>query len=499
MKKMNEIIGLRIISMATAEYIGKINNYIFNSQTGMVDYLVVEPKDEVATTMVMQTKDVIRVGDNAIIVKHDNIMLDNNDIKKALNLFQKNIRVINTEILTDKGNYLGKIGGFYINQEKLYVTALELIRNNNGIKEVKMIPSKYVVIFGKNTIIVKDEAIQNLCDSPDDFINEFENSFFSLIEETIINNEEFSQEIVPEKGITLQEEPSLILPSTENEINTNIDEITEIIEEEEPFIYNEQLQFDGNLKFEEPVEDIEENNNKEINFTDNEENLQTEEEDITIDDINELQEALDFEMYSLESETAPSLEIDEEITEDNNDKDSDYNNFFYDMDADDLTMNEHQEDDLNEKSFLDSNPMNSDVNAHTEEVQDDMSFYDDADESDDYGSFLFDFDKTDNFSNQEFNTKSKNKEQDFIDEILKDLKANESNDSQSDEIQLKEIKFDDKFEQKQTEFLTGKVILKDIVSDSGVIIAKLGALIDPDMIENAKSQGKLIELILNCK
>lgn len=55
------------------------------------------------------------------------------------------------------------------------------------------------------------------------------------------------------------------------------------------------------------------------------------------------------------------------------------------------------------------------------------------------------------------------------------------------------------FEQKQIEFLTGKTITKDIVTDSGKVIAKAGELISAETITNAKKNGKLIDVIMNCK
>ena len=66
-------------------------------------------------------------------------------------------------------------------------------------------------------------------------------------------------------------------------------------------------------------------------------------------------------------------------------------------------------------------------------------------------------------------------------------------------VDLEKQKLDGIFEQKQIEFLTGKTITKDIITDTGKVIAKTGDLINVDTIEKAKKNGKLIDVIMNCR
>ncbi|NLM14002.1 MAG: hypothetical protein GX209_09690 [Epulopiscium sp.] len=88
-------------------------------------------------------------------------------------------------------------------------------------------------------------------------------------------------------------------------------------------------------------------------------------------------------------------------------------------------------------------------------------------------------------------------QQDLINQVLKDIKAAEAGiglEEASD--QAKQMR--QKFEQKQIEFLSGKVVQKDIVED-GDMIARIGDTITPHLIKNAREHGRLIELIMNCK
>lgn len=89
-------------------------------------------------------------------------------------------------------------------------------------------------------------------------------------------------------------------------------------------------------------------------------------------------------------------------------------------------------------------------------------------------------------------------QQDLINQVLKDIKAAESGFG-SEEVKEQENQFSSLFEQKQIEFLSGKVILKDILKEDGNMVAKSGEFITPKLIKRAKNQGKLISVIMNCK
>lgn len=58
---------------------------------------------------------------------------------------------------------------------------------------------------------------------------------------------------------------------------------------------------------------------------------------------------------------------------------------------------------------------------------------------------------------------------------------------------------DNKFDQQQNEFLSGKTVLKDIISEDGEMIVKTGDFVDEEIIKRAKKKGKLIEIIMNLK
>lgn len=94
-------------------------------------------------------------------------------------------------------------------------------------------------------------------------------------------------------------------------------------------------------------------------------------------------------------------------------------------------------------------------------------------------------------------TSEEDAQQDLINQVLKDIKAAETGFG-VEETDNQEKEITRLFEQKQNEFLSGKVVLKDIINADGDTVVKIGNIITPDIIRKAKSQRKLIELIMNC-
>lgn len=89
MKKSSTLIGLTVVSLATAEKVGNVSSYLVNAEKGRVDYLVIETDHEMMNSFVISTKDVLRAGNNAVMVENEDVMLDNRSVADAIKLFQK--------------------------------------------------------------------------------------------------------------------------------------------------------------------------------------------------------------------------------------------------------------------------------------------------------------------------------------------------------------------------------------------------------------------------
>ncbi|NLJ88381.1 MAG: hypothetical protein GX327_06295 [Epulopiscium sp.] len=176
MKKTKAILGLPIISISTAENVGKVNNLIVNGNDGTVDYILVETGDKAISSLVISTRDIIGVGEYATTIDSEGVMIDISSVPDAIELLQKNVQIKNTSILTKNGNLIGKSGDFFVDDD-FNISALEFIEEGNS-NEVKIILRKDVITFGKNLIVVAEDVEEKILDSEEDLISDETSSFF---------------------------------------------------------------------------------------------------------------------------------------------------------------------------------------------------------------------------------------------------------------------------------------------------------------------------------
>lgn len=178
MKKTKEILGLPIICISNADNVGKINNLIINAKNGSVDYILVETGQKTINSLIISTKNIIGVGEYAATIADEEVMLDISNVPEAIELLQNNVQIKNTDILTKKGNLIGKTGDFYVDEEEFSISGLEFIDSVEENTETKIILRKDVITFGKKLIIVEEDVIENLLSSEHDLTSKEAESFF---------------------------------------------------------------------------------------------------------------------------------------------------------------------------------------------------------------------------------------------------------------------------------------------------------------------------------
>jgi len=185
MKKTKEILGLPIISISNADNVGKINNLIINAKNGSVDYILVETGQKTINSLIISTKDIVGVGEYAATIDNEEVMLDISSVPAAIELLQNNVQIKNTEILTKKGNLIGKTGDFYVDEEEFSISGLEFIDSAGENTETKIIVGKDVITFGKRLIIVEENVIENLLSSEDDLTFKEEDFFVNPMKKVL--------------------------------------------------------------------------------------------------------------------------------------------------------------------------------------------------------------------------------------------------------------------------------------------------------------------------
>ncbi|TYQ16099.1 UNVERIFIED_CONTAM: uncharacterized protein YrrD [Acetivibrio alkalicellulosi] len=166
MKKTQEILGLPIISISEGIEVGRVKNVIVNAVKGAIDYVVVESGIQILSAKVIPTENVIGIGEYALTIENEEAINDLSKIPAAINLLQKNIQVIGTKVLTQKGRLIGEIGDIYVDEnEKCKIIGLEYIADITQ-KKIRIIPRESVITFGSNLVVVKENVESYLLDKP---------------------------------------------------------------------------------------------------------------------------------------------------------------------------------------------------------------------------------------------------------------------------------------------------------------------------------------------
>jgi sporulation protein YlmC with PRC-barrel domain len=105
-------------------------------------------------------------------VENESAIIDLNEIPIANNLVNKNIRVIDTKVMTRKGQLLGQVTEFFVNDETGEIIGLDM---KWGEREA-ILPASFVSTYGKDIIIVSEEASQHAVDSADQLVQVDEES-----------------------------------------------------------------------------------------------------------------------------------------------------------------------------------------------------------------------------------------------------------------------------------------------------------------------------------
>jgi len=118
MKKIQEILGLPIISISDGIEVGKVKSAIINADKGAIDYIVVDSGIQILSARVIPTDNVLGIGEYALTIENDGAINDISKIPAAIDLLQKNIQIKGTKVLTKKGRLIGEIGDIFVDENE---------------------------------------------------------------------------------------------------------------------------------------------------------------------------------------------------------------------------------------------------------------------------------------------------------------------------------------------------------------------------------------------
>lgn len=186
MKISTQLKGLPIISISNGQQEGNVQSLIINPEKGFVDFLALEQEEWQESIQAIPFKKVIGVGGYAVTIESVNSIIDLTQIPIASELASKKINIIDTNVITRKGELVGNVTEYQINEETGEIIGLIL----KGQESV--ISSEYVITYGKDIIIVKEEAAEPI----------------SVHEEVVLTNDHIIEKL-PKEELLAEDEASL--------------------------------------------------------------------------------------------------------------------------------------------------------------------------------------------------------------------------------------------------------------------------------------------------
>ena len=159
MKRSEELLELAVISIDDGKEIGRVCDIVINPSKGAVEHLVIDNGSRYTGVKILPFKLVEGVGEYAVTVQSLSSITDLDDEPDVNGLLEKNVRVKGTKVLTKKGKLIGSVSEYLIddsNEGK--IAACEVVPVDGGASS-GMISADQIITFGKDVLIVGEEAV----------------------------------------------------------------------------------------------------------------------------------------------------------------------------------------------------------------------------------------------------------------------------------------------------------------------------------------------------
>ena len=168
MKNSMQIIGLPIISISEGTEVGKVKSLVINPEKGTVDFLTIDHEDWQVSVKAIPFKKIIGIGEYAVTVDNANAVIDLNEIPIANQLLNKKVKIINTKVMTRKGQLLGELTEYFFDEESGQIIGANLKAASGEV----VLPTETVLTYGRDIIIVEDDASKHFLSASEQLMEE---------------------------------------------------------------------------------------------------------------------------------------------------------------------------------------------------------------------------------------------------------------------------------------------------------------------------------------
>ncbi|NLU50421.1 MAG: photosystem reaction center subunit H [Syntrophomonadaceae bacterium] len=156
MKQSQEIIGIPVFSVIDGREVGQVKDLVINPEEGAVEYLLVGTDDWYLGSKVLPFSAVLGIGAHAVTTESDTQLAGLAELPSAAALLRRGIKVKGTRVLTRKGDLLGVVSEYEVDESTGKITGVEFT-GLEGNGETTTVSASQVLTFGRDVLVVDEK------------------------------------------------------------------------------------------------------------------------------------------------------------------------------------------------------------------------------------------------------------------------------------------------------------------------------------------------------
>lgn len=157
MKKSQEIIGLPVFSIVDGRKIGQVKDLVINPEEGKVDFILVSNGSWYVGARILPYKAVMGVGEHAVTTESESLLTTISETTNANSLLEKNLELKGNRVLTNKGNLIGVVSEYEINEETGEIVRVEY-KTAQDESVIESIIADQILTYGTDVLVVKEQV-----------------------------------------------------------------------------------------------------------------------------------------------------------------------------------------------------------------------------------------------------------------------------------------------------------------------------------------------------
>lgn len=156
MKKSQEIIGLPVFSILDGKKIGQVKDLVINPEEGKLDFILVSNGNWYVGARVLPYKAVMGIGEHAVTTESESLLSNIGDTSSASSLLQRNIEIKGNRVLTNKGNLIGVVSEYEVDEMSGRIVRLEY-KTAQDESKIEIVEAADVLTYGMDVIVVREQ------------------------------------------------------------------------------------------------------------------------------------------------------------------------------------------------------------------------------------------------------------------------------------------------------------------------------------------------------